>query len=178
MNNLNLMVKRCLSTTTKLSRWHKDKLRNPHLTRYGYEDKTRISGLLPRIGNDDKYRYVNQPVYEPRFNWSQSRALFGQNDYIDILGSDELHPINVQYGIPEWLRGHSGTYLQTMIKKKEMLSSSAFAHVRPKAWEQLNTNLHRKYITNLRALNQRRYTNYKGVKWNEAVDNFRTRKPF
>lgn len=64
-------------------------------------------GPLPRIPTDKLRRLPGYP-YAPANNWTEKKALFGQNDYIDILGSPELHPVRIAYNVPYWLRGFKG----------------------------------------------------------------------
>ena len=44
-----------------------------------------MSGTLPRIGNDyDKIKA--KKIFKPQNPFAPSNALYGQNDYFDILG--------------------------------------------------------------------------------------------
>eukprot|EP00096_Caligus_rogercresseyi_P011725 TRINITY_DN470_c0_g1_i1.p1 TRINITY_DN470_c0_g1~~TRINITY_DN470_c0_g1_i1.p1 ORF type:complete len:177 (+),score=24.37 TRINITY_DN470_c0_g1_i1:39-569(+) len=172
------VLSRTLCTSSRVYRWHSEKVENPHLRRFGYVDKVKRSGPLPRISNDSP-RIKGPHLFVRENPWAPSVALRGQNDYIDILGADELHPTKIMYGVPQWLRGHRGMDIQTMIKKKEMLSDTAFENVRPKDWKQLDVNITRKYRYNLLSLNQRRWTNYKGIKFGPAPNHFTSPKgPF
>ena len=58
---------------------------NRDLYRYGYKDKVKRTGALPRLDEDAK-KYDKQPIFEPDAAFAPKRALYGQNDYIDILG--------------------------------------------------------------------------------------------
>jgi hypothetical protein len=67
-------------------------------------------GPLPRVPTG---MALPMPPYIPRKLWTEKKALFGQNDYIDILGEVEgLKPIQFQTHIPMWLRGFSGNEYQ------------------------------------------------------------------
>lgn len=67
-------------------------------------------GPLPRIPTGMP---LPMPNYMPRKTWGEKKALFGQNDYIDILGDVEgLKPIQFQTQIPQWLRGFNGNEFQ------------------------------------------------------------------
>jgi large subunit ribosomal protein L51 len=61
---------------------------------------------LPRISN------CREPVYKPSYKereaWSDKSARFGENDYIDLLGNGSVHPAQLQYHVPRWLRGFPG----------------------------------------------------------------------
>ena len=95
-------------------------------------------GLLPRIkGEELPLRSVpNEQKPDP---WRRQAALFGQNDYIDILGDDKINPTQLMSSIPQWLRRFRGNEMQMLIRKR-----SAKAHwkwSRPVKWDELNKRI-------------------------------------
>lgn len=56
------------------------------------------------------------PIFKDRKAWSTKKATFGQNDYIDILGQGNVHPIDLIRG-PPWLIGFRGNELQRLSRQ-------------------------------------------------------------
>ena len=96
-------------------------------------------GPLPRLKNDSAPIKVVAP-YKPKNSWAEHRALAGQNDYIDILGSEEIHPKHILYHVPKYLKGihKSENHFQMEIKRKASLEHSAFPKAFPARWQGWN----------------------------------------
>ncbi|WAR15012.1 RM51-like protein [Mya arenaria] len=87
--------------------------KKPGPSRHGYQQKLYDGGPLPR-GLPNKITSLKP--YKPKNKWTPSRALFGRNDYIDILGDSDLRPRDLLKA-PFWLRGFNGNEMQKLIRQ-------------------------------------------------------------
>ncbi|XP_059047454.1 large ribosomal subunit protein mL51 [Achroia grisella] len=123
------------TVTAVRTRYHADKTRL--VRRHGYEEKLWSGGLLPR----SEGKALPMPEYRPANAWTERKALFGQNDYIDILGPGNIHPVKTLYNIPSWIRGVTGNEYQILLRKKKLWAKTASPVVRPTKWKQIEKRI-------------------------------------
>jgi len=95
---------------------------SPYKVRRGnrriHNPKIFTDGLLPRPGGEWDDKPLPMPIWDPVKNdqWTKKKALFGQNDYIDILGDGTVHPWEL-IRAPPWLKGYRGNELQRIARQ-------------------------------------------------------------
>jgi len=172
-------LSRNFSTCQISQRWHKDKVANRHWYRFGYKDKVKQTGALPRLSEDSE-KIEHQRIFEPEAEFAPCRALSGQNDYIDILGEnpDALKPHEVHYHMPKYLRGlsaHDNDYQQGL-KLKAHMANTAVPEVKPKDWDFLHKRVERRYKELRKITDQDTWKNYQGIRGGPAADRYKTKK--
>lgn len=135
---------------------------SPYKARKGvrrfYEYKLHAGGILPRP--EGKWEDIPLPMPEwdraKMDNWTSKKALFGQNDYIDILGDGTLHPWQLIHA-PVWLKGYSGNELQRTARRLAM-QGKFLREMYPTKYHKLTKNLYYQF----KKLNRRQHARWWG----------------
>lgn len=93
---------------------------------------------MPRI-KGDHLPLRSVPHEKKPDPWRPQEALFGQNDYIDILGDGKINPTQLMSSIPPWLRKFRGNEMQMLIRKRT--AKSYWKWSRPQKWNELNKRI-------------------------------------
>lgn len=123
--------------------------RPEYTRRHGFKVEHHITGPLPRIKVAHDLRPLPTKPHPQKDSWTQRKATFGQNDYIDILGDGSLHPRDLLHHGPSWLRGFRGNEFRRLIRRRD-----ATFHYAPWVWPTKFYNVQRR----LRFLHK--YINY------------------
>ncbi|KHJ42819.1 hypothetical protein D918_07101 [Trichuris suis] len=160
--------RRFLHNSSRVPRVRKSR-KNKHLevNDYGYYwNYHNLGEPLPR--KKDDMRPVRKPAYQVKDLWCQEKALFGQNDYIvsensaqltygcllslraiasiylckqvNLLGNGTIHPAQLLYHVPPWLRGFPGQHRANELIKLihyRNLYQEKMKRNTPKRWHEL-----------------------------------------
>ena len=100
-------------------RYYESKVKKgPLVRRMDYYEDIEHRGLLAHTGPSK--RIAQMKTYRPGDPWEEKKALFGQNDYVDILGTENIHPTTIMYNVPIWLRGIAGNEYQILLRKRKI----------------------------------------------------------
>jgi len=157
-------------------RWWSDRIANKKRRRLGYHDKVKQEGPLPRV-RDDSARIKQAGSYKPSNPWSPSKALAGQNDYIDILGSEELHPKHLLYHVPNYLKGvhKAEKHFQIQLRRHKALEHTKFPDAFPSKWQGWRLTMAQNHRWLNRRMDQNWWVNYQGIKEGPVKNPFKPR---
>ncbi|XP_054160728.1 39S ribosomal protein L51, mitochondrial-like [Oppia nitens] len=112
--------------------------RRPFIRRFGYKPHIHCRGFLPRVKGDvgPLRTLPNEPLPD---EWRKKEALFGQNDYIDLLGDGSVSVTDLMTGTPRWLKNFKGNELQMSVRKKKTYSH--WKWLRPKKYHELEARI-------------------------------------
>eukprot|EP00088_Acartia_fossae_P022880 TRINITY_DN2398_c0_g1_i3.p1 TRINITY_DN2398_c0_g1~~TRINITY_DN2398_c0_g1_i3.p1 ORF type:complete len:142 (-),score=16.90 TRINITY_DN2398_c0_g1_i3:223-648(-) len=103
--------------------------------------------------------------YIPSNSWAEHKALSGQNDYIDILGNEEIHPKQIMYHVPKFMKdGHKKErWSQMALRRKKMLENTPFPKMYPRKWDIWCKEIKREMLWLNKHVDQNWYANYEGI---------------
>lgn len=114
--------------------------RGEKIIRYGYEAHHHTNGLLPRL--KIKERRLGTIPYTTKENlWSSRLRRQGENDFVKILGDEEIEQHELLTHVPDWLRGYKGMgkeYSVLMRKRKEF---DYWRYSKPLKWQHLEKRI-------------------------------------
>ncbi|KAL1485790.1 hypothetical protein MTO96_031745 [Rhipicephalus appendiculatus] len=96
--------------------------RKKYIRRYGYENPP--VAPLGTCHDCRRKKKSSSPSLStpPKDAWCERRALFGQNDYIDILGNGSLKPIHIMRVYRAGYRVSRATSFQMLLRKRPVVN--------------------------------------------------------
>ena len=100
-----------------------------------------FSGLMPRL-NDQNNQVKCALHYAPKPDeFHPKKALFGQNDYIDVLGNGSVRPYELLREMPWWLRGFKEGTEMHMLQRMQAVKGESWRWNRPQKWNEVQSRL-------------------------------------
>lgn len=108
--------------------------------RFGYEPHHQTRGLLPRLKIKEK-RLPCQPMTAKEDVWSNRLARQGENDFIKILGDEDIEQHELLTNIPDWLRGYRNTDREYSVLLRRRKEFSHWRYSKPIKWQHLEQRI-------------------------------------
>lgn len=117
-----------------------DRYRGETPRRWGYEAHHHERGLLPRLKIKEK-RLPTLPISSKEDEWSKRRATEGQNDFIRVLGGENIEQHELLTHIPDWLRGYRNTDKEYSVLQLRRREFSHWRYTKPLKWLHLEQRI-------------------------------------
>lgn len=141
----NFLLKRCFHDRSQVPRVVDDHEKRMHkIHDMGYFFRYHRNGVEPLPRMPESRTPCYKPKIKKREPWRETQARFGENDYIDLLGNGRLHPAQLQYHVPRWLRGFPGAHRANEVVKYTQyrnLYKEKLERHSPWRWHQLMKNI-------------------------------------
>ncbi|KAI3389639.1 hypothetical protein SNEBB_001353 [Seison nebaliae] len=114
-NLIGNFFRRAFSQTSYLQYYRPGRIPGKYLLNKGFQPKYYQGGPLPRPKSNTP---LLLPPYIANDAWSKNKVIFGQNDYIDILGNPEWNiRLDSLIKAPPWLRGFKGNEMERITRR-------------------------------------------------------------
>ena len=111
--------------------------------RHGYEAHDHTKGLLPRLKLKEA-RLSTMPLTRKEDDWSHRVARMGENDFIKILGDQDIEQHELLTHIPDWLRGYRNTFKEYTVLMRKRKELEHWRETKPQKWMHMEQRI--KYL--------------------------------
>lgn len=96
---------------------------------------------MPRLNDQSNVVKCTRSVQHRPDDFHPKKALFGQNDFIDILGNGSIKPHELLREMPWWLRGFKEGNELHMLQRFQAAKGESWRWNRPKKWKEVQARI-------------------------------------